>query len=201
MAKIHDIGVSHLRPTQVTIGMVEVHDKMKRLKEWRDHPHHLKAFLAEHAIPVVEGPEQKYFVIDHHHLGRALWELGLDGASLDVVDNLAKLADQEFWREMDRQHWVHPFDEQGRRQDFAQIPHHVKALRDDPYRSLAAYVRNAGGYDKTQKPFAEFVWADFFRSRVAAALVCGDFDKAVLQALAFAGSAAATKMPGFIERK
>jgi hypothetical protein len=201
MAKIHNIGVNHLRPTQVTVGMAEVHDKMKRLKELRDHPHHLQAFLAEHAIPVVEGPEQKYFVIDHHHLGRALWEVGLDGASLEVVGNLAKLAEQEFWREMERQHWVHPFDEQGRRQDFAQIPHHVKSLRDDPYRSLAAYVRNAGGYDKSQKPFAEFVWADFFRSRVAAALVRDDFDKALLQALTFAGAAAAAKMPGFIERK
>jgi hypothetical protein len=201
MAKIHDIGVHQLRPTQVTVGMVEVRDKMKRLKELRDHPHHLKEFIAEHAMPVVEGPEQNYFVIDHHHLGRALWEVELDGASLEVVATLAKLAEQDFWREMERQHWVHPFDEKGHRLGFDQIPHHVKSLRDDPYRSLAAYVRNAGGYDKSQKPFAEFVWADFFRSRVAAALVRDDFDKAVLQALAFAGSAAAAKMPGFIERK
>lgn len=201
MAKIHEIAVDDLRPTQITVGLVEVHDKMKRLKELRDRPHHLKEFVAEHAIPVIAGPKQKYFVIDHHHLGRALWEVGLDGASLDIVGNLAKLADQEFWREMDRQHWVHPFDEQGRRQGFDQIPHHVKSLRDDPYRSLAAYVRNDGGYDKSQKPFAEFVWADFFRSRIAAALLRDDFDKAVRQALAFAGCAAAAKMPGFIERK
>jgi hypothetical protein len=201
MAKIHDVGIIHLRPTQITVGMVEVHDKAKRLKALRDHPHHLKEFLAEHPIPAVEGPEEKYFVIDHHHLGRAMCEADVDGALLDVVHDLSKLAPAAFWLEMDRQKWVHPYDDKGDKKDFDQIPHHLSKLLDDPYRSLAAYVRNAGGYDKSQKPFAEFVWADFFRPRIKAELLKDDFDKAVLQALAFAGSALCSKMPGFIERK
>jgi hypothetical protein len=34
------------------------------------------------------------------------------------------------------------------------------ALADDPYRSLAALVRKAGGYQKSSKPFSEvgLVW-------------------------------------------
>ncbi len=201
MGQIHEIAVNRLRPTQITVGMVEVHDKIKHLKEVRDHPHHLKEFLAGHPIPVVEGPEEKYYVVDHHHLGRAMWEANVDGASLEVIANLAKLAGEGFWNEMDRQKWVHPYDDQGRKKHFEEIPHHLRQLLDDPYRSLAAYVRNAGGYDKTQKPFAEFVWADFFRTRIPAKLVKDDFDKAIQQALAYAGSAAAAKMPGYIERK
>ena len=68
MTKIHDIAVNHLRPTQITVGMIEVNEKKKHLKDLADHPHHLKEFLTEHPIPVVGGPEEKYFVIDHHHL-------------------------------------------------------------------------------------------------------------------------------------
>ena len=102
---------------------------------------------------------------------------------------------------MDHRKWVHPYDESGKKQDFGDIPHHIKSLRDDPYRSLAAHVRYAGGYDKSQKPFAEFLWADFFRPRIKAELINSDFDKALQQALAFAGSAVCTKLPGYIERK
>src|SRR5437764_11996522 len=181
--KIHDIAVNHLRPTQITVGMIEVIEKKKHLKGLAEkHPHHLKEFLAEHPIPVVEGLEQKHYVIDHHHLGRALWEAGIEGASLEVVENLSKLSATDFWRQMDQHKWVHPFDEAGHRQDFDQIPHHLKSLRDDPYRSLAAYVRYAEGYEKSQKPFAEFVWADFFRPRIKPELIGKDFDKALQQA-------------------
>jgi hypothetical protein len=201
MAIIHDIAVNHLRPTQITVGMIEVHEKMKHLKELRDRPPHLKDFLANNLIPVVKGPEDKFFVTDHHHLGRAMWEAGIDGASLDVDANLSNLADSAFWQEMDRRKLVHPYDDRGHKQDFEHIPHHVKQLLDDPYRSLAARVRNAGGYDKTQRPFAEFLWADFFRPRIKAELLKDDFDKAVQQAMAYAGSAACEKLPGYIERK
>jgi len=197
--RVHPVPILSLRPTQMTVGMREVKEKRKR---WREHDKKKQSdLLGTHMIPVVHGPDERYYVIDHHHLGRAMWEANVDGASLEVIANLAKLAGEGFWNEMDRQKWVHPYDDQGRKKHFDEIPHHLRQLLDDPYRSLAAYDRNAGGYDKTQKPFAEFVWADFFRTRIPAKLVKDDFDKAIQQALAYAGSAAAAKMPGYIERK
>jgi hypothetical protein len=39
----------------------------------------------------------------------------------------------------------------------------VRGLTDDPYRSLAGAVREAKAFDKSNKPFAEFLWANFFR--------------------------------------
>jgi hypothetical protein len=39
----------------------------------------------------------------------------------------------------------------------------AERLKDDPYRSLAGEVRKAGGYAKDAAPYAEFLWADFFR--------------------------------------
>ena len=197
MAVIHGIAVKHLRPTQITVGMIEVHEKKTHLAKMTDHHHRLTEFLAEHLIPVVEGPGEKYFVIDHHHLGRALCEAAIDGASLEIVEDLSDLDLGDFWREMDRRQWVHPYDEQGRKQLYDLIPHHLNQLRDDPYRSLAAYVRHAGGYDKSQKPFAEFVWADYFRPRITVALLNEHFEQAVERALGLAGHAECAQMPGY----
>jgi len=201
MGEVHGVAIDRLRPTQITVGKKEVHDKAKELEEKRDHPHHLKEFFAKHMIPVVEGPEDKYFVIDHHHLGCAMLEAKVDGASLEVKANLAKLSGAAFWQEMDRQKWVHPYDEQGHKKSFEDIPHHLSQLIDDPYRSLAAYVRNAGGFKKIEAPFAEFLWADFFRTRIDAELLKGDLKDAVLKALPYAGCSAAKSLPGYIDRE
>jgi hypothetical protein len=198
MALIHGIAIKHLRPTQITVGMVEVHEKRHHLKGIREHEKKLEDFLADHPIPVVHGANDKFYIIDHHHLGRALWEAEIDGASLDPVADLSKLDERAFWHEMSAQHWVHPYDENGHQQEYDAIPHHVSSLRDDPYRSLAAYVRYAGGYEKSQKPFAEFVWADYFRPRIKPELVSKDFDKALKHALDLAGHHDCAKMPGFI---
>jgi hypothetical protein len=43
-------------------------------------------------------------------------------------------------------------------------------MRDDPYRSLAALVRKSGGYEKSTRPFSEFVWANHFRCTPPATL-------------------------------
>jgi hypothetical protein len=102
---------------------------------------------------------------------------------------------------MERQHWVHPYDETGRKRDFSEIPHHLKSLRDDPYRSLTGYVRNAGGYEKTPAPFAEFVWADYFRERMRAAKLARDrFETAIERGIALVRHAAAAHLPGYINR-
>src|SRR5947209_8277678 len=70
-----------------------------------------------------------------------------------------------FWQQMDARRWVHPIDEYGRRRGFEHIPACLRDLVDDPYRSLAGYVRDAGGYQKSDSAFAEFAWADFYRHR------------------------------------
>jgi len=39
-------------------------------------------------------------------------------------------------------------------------------MKFDPYRSLAWIMREHHGYLKSNAPFSEFRWADFFRKRV-----------------------------------
>jgi hypothetical protein len=145
----------------------------------------------------VVGPDEKIYLTDHHHLGRALSEAKIERGFFLVEADFSKLDEQRFWTTMHANKWVHPIDEKGKRLKIEDIPRHIDHLRDDPYRSLAGYVRNAGGYEKTPTAFAEFLWADFFRERVKIGPTRADFDKAVQQALKLAGMPEASKLPGY----
>ncbi len=105
----------------------------------------------------------------------------------------------DFWKEMDKNLWAHPMDDNGVRHHYSAIATHLDKLVDDAYRSLAGYVRNAGGYDKTPTAFAEFVWADFFRRSIPIEDLKTDFQAAVKTALPLARSPLAKRMPGFKE--
>lgn len=65
---LNQIKIADLHPTQITVGMREV--KAKR-KCWREEGGK-KGAEFKHMIPVVLGPKDRHYVIDHHHLARAL---------------------------------------------------------------------------------------------------------------------------------
>lgn len=192
---ITEIRITELRPTQLTIGLIEVHRKQKHLAGLGHDAR--RDFLRTHPIPAVRGPAGHLFITDHHHLGRAALEADVEHGFVTVEADLSTLAGDAFWLEMDRQRWVHPLDTNGVRHRYGAIPHHLDKLADDIYRSLAGHVRDAGGYAKTPTAFAEFVWADFFRRSLAIEDVEADFDDAVTRAIALARSDAARGLPGF----
>ena len=195
MPKVQESPLHLLLPTQLTVGMIEVRDKAKSLASLK--PKEQSGFLEAHPMPVVIGPAGKLYITDHHHLGRAALEAGLVRAFYTVQADLSQLAPVEFWLEMERNHWVHPLDEHGVRHHYAAIPADLRKLVDDIYRSLAAFVRNAGGYDKTSAPFAEFRWADFFRRMIAIEDVTANFNVAVETAIPLAHSQLADSLPGY----
>jgi hypothetical protein len=92
---------------------------------------------------------------------------------------------------------MHPFDDNGRRRNYADIPKSVMELVDDPFRSLAGELRRAGGYAKDTTPFSEFIWADFLRRRIKRKLVEKDFDRALEKALETGKSIDANYLPGW----
>ena len=114
-------------------------------------------------IPVILGPDSRYYVIDNHHLARALHEEGVKDVLVTVVANLGMVDRDTFWTVLDNRSWMHPFDDKGRRRDYADIPKSVRDLVDDPFCSLAGALRRAGGFAKDTTPFSEFLWADFLR--------------------------------------
>jgi hypothetical protein len=195
MAKLHEVEIHRLRPTQITVGMIEVHDKRDKLLSLKNSEQ--QEFLEAHAIPAVWGPDGKLYITDHHHLGRACDEAGVETAFFLVEDDFSKLPIAQFWPKMAAAHWVHPIDQAGKPRPFEDLPDHLQKLVDDPYRSLAGYVRDAGGYEKTPTAFAEFLWADFFRPRVAIGPTRPDFHKSVDQAMKIATSPDAAHLPGY----
>ena len=65
-------------------------------------------------IPYVLGPGKQTYIVDHHHLARALWSLKIPEAILG--DQLADWSDKEtkeFWRLMESHHGVVTFSSTG----------------------------------------------------------------------------------------
>jgi hypothetical protein len=193
--RLHPISIATLRPTQITVGMREV--KAKR-KSWRDHPARKKGdFLGAHLIPVVMGPGEERYVIDHHHLALALLQEKVECVLTTVVADLRRLPKEAFWIYLDNRGWLHPFDAKGRRRSYEDIPHRLTDLDDDPYRSLAGELRERGGFSKDTTPFSEFLWADFLRRRLKRKAVVEDFSRALARSLVLAKSADADFLPGW----
>jgi hypothetical protein len=189
------VPITELRPTQITVGMREV---LAKRQHWRQIEGNKEgAFLGKHMIPVVLGPKQRHFVIDHHHLARALHDEGVENVLVTVVANLSKIEKDAFWIVLEHRGWTHPYDENGRRRDHGEIPKTVEGLLDDPFRSLAGELRRAGGYAKDTTPFSEFLWADFLRRRLKRKDVDRDFDTALKEALELAKSMDANYLPGW----
>jgi hypothetical protein len=195
MTKLQKIALRSLHPTQLTVGMIVMHDKKKHLSALNETQRH--AFLQAHPLPAVVGPKAALYITDHHHLGRAALECGIDSAFACIEEDLSDRELDEFWKAMNKSLWVHPLDANGVRHCYASIPDRLEKLVDDPYRSLAGYVRDAGGYDKTPTAFAEFIWADFFRRNVAIEDLQADFKAAVEVAVPLAQSHLAKGIPGF----
>ena len=193
--RLEPVAILELRPTQITVGMREVKAKRKR---WREESRKKgEEFLGKHMIPVILGPKGRHYVIDHHHLARALHDEGVKEVAVTVIANLSKLDRDSFWFVMDNRDWTHPFDADGRRRPYSGLPKSVDKLIDDPFRSLAGELRRAGGFAKDTTPFSEFLWADFLRRRMKRKTVKTNFDHALEEALQLAKSPDADYLPGW----
>jgi hypothetical protein len=189
------VKIVDLRPTQITVGMREV---LAKRKHWRESGAKKGGeFLGKHMIPVVLGPKRRHYVVDHHHLTLALHHEGVKMVAVTVIANLSILDRDAFWTVMDNRNWMHPFDADGRRCHYDDIPQSVTELVDDPFRSLAGELRRAGGFAKDTTPFSEFLWADFLRRRLKRKNVIHDFDHAIEQALELAKGSEANYLPGW----
>jgi hypothetical protein len=191
----HPVDILELRPTQITIGLKEAEAKAARLKALAKQDG--KKFIRKHVIPVVKGPRDRFYIIDHHHLCRASLIAGAKQLSVTVVLNLARLDKDAFWVFMDNRGLVHPFDDQGKRRNYSDIPKSVEDMADDPFRSLAGALRLKGGYAKDTTPFSEFLWADFLRRRLNRKEVEEDFDSALKGAFELAKKQDADHLPGW----
>jgi hypothetical protein len=73
--------------------------------------------------------------------------------------------EDQFWKTLKDRKLVWLKNERGVDIDASQLPKTLEAMPDDPYRSLAWFVRKKRGFCKSRSEFAEFGWADWFRSK------------------------------------
>lgn len=191
------VPIDHLRPTQITVGAFHVAQKMHVTRRLSHAD--LPAFLDKHRIHVVLGPEQSLYVVDHHHWVRAWQEMGMSMVPAVVRDDMSHLSEREFWKQMVAAHMVHPYDEHGKRRPLKDLPPDVHSMRDDPYRSLEAFVQLAGGYRKVKTAYPDFRWADFFRKHIDGPLDSHHtFAAALARGMQLAFSRKARGLPGYI---
>jgi hypothetical protein len=192
---LHSVALADLRPTQMTVGLIEV---ARKRHEWsvradRDRPD----FLGHHMIPVVIGPKGRRWMVDHHHLARALHDEGVAHVLVSVVADLGHLKPDAFLTYMDNRNWLHPFDDKGQRRDYKALPKHIGKLTDDPYRSLAGELRRAGGFAKVDILYSEFLWANSLRERIKPSRLDHGFQACLGTALTLARSRDAAHLPGW----
>ena len=188
-----------LRPTQFAVGMLEVDEKIALVKKFS--PKKLKKFIQETPVPVVRSPDGQLYIVDRHHFLSVCYHLGIPKVQIEIVKDFLgeKLTYRQFWNWMHKQRNCYLYCQfgSGPHREFY-LPRDVRGLADDPYRSLAWFVRKSGGFGQSDKNFAEFRWANFFRSRKLLNIrgIAG-FENALVKAVLLAQSAAAKHLPGY----
>jgi hypothetical protein len=193
------IKILKLRPTQFAVGMLEVDEKIAEFR--RSTKAEQKEFLEDTQVPVVISPDGELYVVDKHHFLSVCYHLGVEKARITVAKDFRKkkLSYEKFWQWMSRSRNTYPYCQFGEGPRKAlYLPKDIRGLADDPYRSIAWFVRKAGAFENSEKNFAEFQWANFFRKR-------GLLDRhgikgmqaALVKAVKLAQSPAARKLPGF----
>lgn len=64
---------------------------------------------------------------------------------------------------------AHPYDEHGKRRPLSELPDAVHHMRDDPFRSLEAFVQLVGVYRKVKQAYPDFRWSCARRQGMQAA--------------------------------
>ncbi|MDX2157590.1 MAG: ParB/Srx family N-terminal domain-containing protein [Hyphomicrobiaceae bacterium] len=195
--KVVKVPVEALRPTQMAVGMRTVTQKRLKLESVAGRRKRVQKLLEKRSIPVVLGPGGEPFLVDHHHFGLALWQAGIETTYARIIADLTHMAPTAFWRQMETEGRLYPFDENGERVAPGRLPTWLHALRHDTYRDMAAEVRDAGGFAKVAEPYAEFRWADFFRARIPLAAVRRGYEAALAEAVALCRSRDAAHLPGY----
>lgn len=198
-------GVLELKPMQIPAGMIEVQAKAADIKDLKSKD--AEAWLKERSVPTLEDYKGRKRPVDHHHEARAAWEGGEDRVWThryfddEMHARIKALPRAEFYAVTKAMGLFYDRDQFGAGpHDPNHLPEDVRGMADDPFRSLAWRVRKLGGYDKTDVPFAEFQWANFFRARVKTYPTKADFEKAAAEALALAHSDDAKALPGWKAR-
>jgi hypothetical protein len=195
--------VLSLKPTQFSVGMVEVEYKSKKMLRLSKKA--LKLLVDQRPIPVVLSPWNELCIIDHHHFVCACWHANVKKVRVELVKDYSthKMSYVQFWKQMAKLNYAYLMDQFGNGpQSPLYLPSDIRGVADDPYRSLAWIVRKEGAYEKSSASFAEFLWAKFFRDKkLLSKQGKSGLKNVVGKAIRLAKSEEAKHLPGFVSPK
>lgn len=188
------IETKDLHPTQFAVGLLAASCKSKTIEKHK-RKGDLDDYLKKRPVPLVRGLEDKFYLTDHHHLATAVRMVDKDQKLYGFVqyDFSHAASKDDFWALM-----INHEDSNGQSQPLAWLrdekglgpmdpnflPKKLDDLRDDPYRTLSRWVRDACGYVKCADGdgtdacavrtgggcsgayFMEFLWADYLRGQL-----------------------------------
>lgn len=192
---ICEARIDDLRPTQFGVGMLEVEQTRRELAG--KSPAGLRKTILKKRIAVVIGPDGRLWLVDRHHLSRALAELGEARAPVFVV---GRIDDHDrFWPVMKESHWAWLRDERGNPRDPEELPGRVRDLPDYPYRSLAGFAKDRELFRKPGRVyFIEFEWARYFGDRLGwAEITAANLPQRLEEAKRVACEPEAAALPGY----
>jgi hypothetical protein len=179
--KFCSIGLSEVYLTQYSVGRVAVQCKRKRINDkikgkLGKHPskkkvakelnHYLMAKPEKRAFPLVIGPEGRFYITDHHHLGTAVWGYKQDYHDYHrehikvrafILADYSNKSKEAFWPAMIAANHTWPYDNHGRKiTDFLDtatgpFPRHFGDVANDKYRTLSRWTRESCQYIKEGK--------------------------------------------------
>ena len=153
-----EIGIDALHPTQGGVGQIQVDETQATLAGMS--AKQLDKLMKKKEIPVVIAPDGSYWLVDRHHLTKALWQQGVKDARVKVIGRLQDKAN--FWSQMQNNHWAWLKDEKGQPLTPEQLPTRIDQLPDYPYRTLAGLLQDAGYFRKDKQVyFVEFAWVSW----------------------------------------
>lgn len=193
------VEVQTLHPTQFAVGFWEINKRAEKVKAKSDDK--LEKYLQNHIGKIVIGPGGEPYIIDRHHLACIMEKTGRKSTIYATVEaNFKQLPADSFWIELIKRKWAYLYDEKGKGPlDPHLLPKKISDLKNDPFRSLAWAVRERGGYAKSDDPFAEFQWAEFFRSKLTSTNADTDMERLIVEAMQLCHTPEASKLPGFLK--
>lgn len=160
--RIQNYPIEGLRPTQFSLGHLEIEVKTAQLRGLKEKE--LSAYVEKALFWGVKDRNEVVHLIDGHHKVRSLMNLDFKTLTISLAGDYSNLSEELFWEKMQKNDFIYLFDHEGKPSGIESLPLSFCQLKDDPFRSLAWFVRKNKVYAKDDKPFQEFEWANYLRN-------------------------------------
>ncbi|MFN9621935.1 MAG: ParB-like protein [Cyanobacteriota bacterium] len=193
-----EVRIADLQPTQMCVGLAEVRSRQRDFSF--ETAAERRAYLAGKPVPLVQGAEGSFWMVDRHHRLRGLVELDPDATAFGyVVLERTTASRAQVLEELHRRGWLYLYDGRGVGPHPATaLPERLPGLLDDPYRSLVWKLKREKRIAAQPLiPFHEFRWGAWLRRRPLPPFSSERLEPALATARALVASPAASHLAGW----